>query len=319
MIDFRQLNQKTEQDAYPLPNIEEILDQLGRARYFSAFDLASGFHQIPLDESSKKKTAFSTPGGHYEFNRMPFGLKNAPATFQRTMDNALRGLIGKTCFVYLDDIVIYGESIEEHNSKLQKLFQRLSDLRLKLQPDKCEYLKPELQYLGHIITEDGVRPNPEKLKAVKEFPRPKHVKNIKQFLGLAGYYRRFIKDFSKKAKPLTKLLKKDVPFDFSEEQTRAFEILKSELCNEPLLQYPDFKREFILTTDASNDAIGAILSQGDIGKDKPVAYTSRTPANRTIVPRKRNCWQLNGLQNISALISMAESLRLSLITNHLNG
>lgn len=276
VVDFRQLNNKTEQDAYPLPNIEEILDQLGRARYFSAFDLASGFHQIPMDPISKKKTAFSTPQGHYEFARMPFGLKNAPATFQRMMDQALRGLIGKICFVYLDDIVVYGETLKAHNENLEILLERLSSLGLKLQPDKCEYIKPELQYLGHIITQDGVKPNPDKLKAVREFPRPKGPKQIKQFLGLAGYYRRFIKKFSEKAKPLTLLLKKDVSFAFGHEQERAFSVLKDELCSQPLLQYPDFAKELILTTDASNEATGAILSQGKIGEDRPIPYASRT-------------------------------------------
>lgn len=276
VIDFRKLNDLTKQDSYPLPNIDEILDKLGKARYFSAFDLTSGFHQIPLEDKSRELTAFSSNQGHFEFLRMPFGLKNAPATFQRMMDNALRGLIGQCCLVYLDDVIIFGKNLEEHNQKLQTFLQRLRETGLQLQPDKCEYLKPELQYLGHIITADGVRPNPDKCQAVSNFPEPKNAKQIKQFLGLAGYYRRFVPNFSLIAKPLNSLLVKGKDFIFGPEQKRSFEELKKKLCEPPVLSYPDFTQPFTLTTDASNYAIGAVLSQGEIGKDKPCAYASRT-------------------------------------------
>jgi Reverse transcriptase (RNA-dependent DNA polymerase). len=274
-----------------LPNIEEILDQLGKARYFSAFDLTNGFHQIRLKEEHKCKTAFSTPDGHFEYQRMPFGLRNAPATFQRMMDQALRGLIGTVCFVYLDDVVIYGQNEKEHNDKLRKFLQRMRELGLKLQPDKCEYLKPELQYLGHVITAEGVKPNPDKCKAVQNFPTPKNVKNIKEFLGIAGYYRRFIRDFSKIAKPLNRLLVKGTPFVFGYDQEKAFHELKRKLCEEPILRYPDYSKEFILTTDASNEAIGAVLSQGPVGKDLPVSYASRTlnSAERNYSTSEKKC------------------------------
>lgn len=275
VIDYRNLNEKTIGDAYPLPNITEILDQLGGAKYFSIFDLASGFHQIPMSEKDAPKTAFSTPFGHYQFNRMPFGLKNAPATFQRLMDNVLTGLQGQELFVYLDDIVIYASSLQEHEIKFRKLVRVLRQANLRLQPDKCEFLRPEVNYLGHIIGEDGVKPDPKKIDAVKNFPIPKNPKNIKQFLGLAGYYRRFIPNFSKTAKPLTELLKKDKVFKWEQTQTKAFEILKEALCTEPILQYPDFSKPFNLTTDASGQAIGGVLSQGPIGKDLPIAYASR--------------------------------------------
>lgn len=189
VIDFRALNEKTLGDAYPLPNITDILDQLGSAKYFSVFDLVSGFHQIPMSEADAQKTAFSTPFGHYEFKKMPFGLKNAPATFQRLMDKVLSGLQGIELFVYLDDIVIYASSLTEHNRKFNKLAERLRDANLRLQPDKCEFLRKEVAYLGHIISEQGVKPDPQKIEAVKNFPRPRNPKNVKQFLGLAGYYR----------------------------------------------------------------------------------------------------------------------------------
>lgn len=275
VIDFRALNEKTLGDAYPLPNITDILDQLGSAKYFSVFDLASGFHQIPMAPADSHKTAFSTPYGHFEFKRMPFGLKNAPATFQRLMDRILSGLQGLELFVYLDDIVVYASSLKEHAQKFNKLAERLRAANLRLQPDKCEFLRKEVTYLGHVIGEAGVKPDPQKVEAVKNFPRPRNAKNIKQFLGLAGYYRRFINNFSKIAKPLTTLLKKDEPFTWQEPQENAFTNLRDQLCTEPILQHPDFTQPFLLTTDASGYAIGGILSQGEIGKDKPIAYASR--------------------------------------------
>lgn len=276
VIDYRKLNDKTVGDAYPLPNITEILDQLGGAKYFSTLDLASGFHQIPVDPISKAKTAFSTPHGHYEFNRMPFGLKNAPATFQRVMDLVLSGLQGIELFVYMDDIVIYADSLEEHARKLRTLLARLQNSGLTLQPEKCRFLQREISYLGHVITREGVKPDPGKIRAVKQFPVPKTKKNIKQFLGLVGYYRRFILNMAKIAKPLTKLLKQDIPFCWTSGAQVAFETLRDIICLEPLLQFPNFSQPFLVTTDASNFAVGAILSQGSIGKDLPIAYASRT-------------------------------------------
>lgn len=208
VIDYRKINEKTLGDAYPLPNICDILDQLGGAKYFSVLDLASGFHQIPMDPADAHKTAFSTPHGHYQFSRMPFGLRNAPATFQRLMDQILTGLQGTELLVYMDDIVVYASSLREHDIKIEKLMKRLRAANLMLQPDKCEFLRHEVAYLGHIITDDGVRPDPQKIASVKNFPVPRNAKNVRQFLGLAGYYRRFIPDFSRIAKPLSDLLKK---------------------------------------------------------------------------------------------------------------
>lgn len=276
VIDYRRLNDITVGDSYPIPQISEILDQLGQCKYFSTLDLASGFHQLLINEDDAPKTAFSVPQGHYQFNRMPFGLKNAPATFQRLMNTALSGLQGVRCFVYLDDIVIYSHDLSSHIENLSSVFQRLRDFNLKLQPDKCEFLRREVAYLGHVITENGVKPNPEKTKAVTEFPTPKSPKDIKSFLGLVSYYRRFIPDFSKIAKPLTLLLKKDSPFLWENKQQLAFDELKHKLTSAPVLIYPDFSKPFILTCDASNHAIGAVLSQGPDGQDRPIAYASRT-------------------------------------------
>ena len=276
VIDYRALNEKTVGDSYPLPQITEILDQLGGAKYFSVMDLASGFHQIPMDSDSKSKTAFSTPYAHYEFNRMPFGLRNAPATFQRVMDQVLTGLQGIELFVYMDDIVVYASSLVDHAQKLKALLGRLKTAGLSLQSEKCYFLKKEIAYLGHVITQEGVKPDPRKIEAVKNVPVPKGKKNIKQFLGLVGYYRRFIHNFAKIAQRLTQILKEDFHFRWTSIQHEAFEILRDKICSEPILQYPDFTKQFLLTTDASNYALGGILSQGKISQGLPISYASRT-------------------------------------------
>jgi hypothetical protein len=275
-IDFRRLNDVTIGDSYPLPNIQDILDKIGRARYFSALDCASGYLQVPLKPEDRCKTAFSTPSGHYEYTRMPFGLKSAPATYQRMMNAVLRDSIGNKCMVYMDDILVMGETLKEHNDKLREVFSYLKQWNIKIEPDKCEFLKAELNYLGHVITAEGIKPDPKKISSVVNFPVPKNTTDVKSFLGLSGYYRKFIDKFSAITKPLTELLKKDTPWSWSEKEQTSFEILKEKLTTSPVLQYPDFTKSFILTTDASGYAIGAILSQGKVGQDLPVAYASRT-------------------------------------------
>lgn len=274
VVDFRKLNELTLGDAYPLPNITDI-HQLGNSKYFSTLDLAKGFHQILMDEGDKSKTAFSTPFGHYEYNRMPFGLKNAPATFQRLLNNVLMGLQGIECFVYVDDIVIYGYDLYDHNTRLIKILNRLREHHLKLQPDKCHFIPKELTYLGQFISE-GIKPDPEKIKAVKTFPVPKKPKDIKSFLGFVGYYRKFIPNFADRAKPLTKLLRENVVFKWDAFCDELFRKLKEKIIKTPILAYPDFSKEFVITTDASDIALGAVLSQGAIGEDKPIDFASRT-------------------------------------------
>lgn len=274
VIDYRRLNDISIGDSYPIPNVSEILDQLGHSKYFTILDLKSGFHQIPLDENSMEKTSFSVPQGHYHFKRLPMGLKTSPATFQRLMNNVLLGLQNSSCFVYLDDIILYSDNLENHIKNLRAVFTRLSEHNLKIEPDKCEFLRREVMYLGHVISEFGVKPDPNKVKAVQEFPVPTNQTEIKSLLGISGYYRRFIKDFSLITKPLTKLLKKGTPFLWTSLQQNAFELLKEKLCSKPILQYPDFSKPFVLTTDASNYAIGSVLSNGS--DDLPISYASRT-------------------------------------------
>lgn len=276
VVDFRKVNEKTIDDKYPIPNITDVLDKLGKCHYFTTLDLASGFYQVEMDPADIHKTAFNVENGHYEFLRMPMGLKNAPSTFQRVMDNVLKDLQNKVCLVYLDDIICFSTSLQEHIVNLEKIFQRLRESNFKIQMDKSEFLKLETEFLGHIISKDGVKPNPNKIAAISKYPLPKTTTQIKRFLGLLGYYRKFIPDFARLTKPLTQCLKKNSKIIIDDEYIRCFEHCKQLLTNDPILQYPDFTKEFLLTTDASNVAVGAVLSQGPVGSDKPIAYASRT-------------------------------------------
>lgn len=278
VIDYRKLNEKTINDKFPIPQIEEILDSLGKSVYFTTLDLKSGFHQIEMDPESRSKTAFSTALGHFEFNRMPFGLKNAPATFQRGMNNILAEFIGTICFVYLDDIIIIGKNLKDHMENLSKVLERLEKYNLKIQLDKCEFMKRETEFLGHVITQDGIKPDPGKIEKILDWKLPETKKEIKQFLGLSGYYRRFIKDYSKITKPMTKYLhKSEKSIDLKDASYKsAFEELKKIIASDQVLAYPDFDKPFILTTDASNFALGAVLSQMQEKVEKPIAFASRT-------------------------------------------
>lgn len=276
VIDFRKLNEKTLDDKYPIPNIADVLDKLGNCLYFTTLDLASGFYQVEMKPEDVPKTAFNVEHGHFEFLRMPMGLKNSPSTFQRVMDNVLRDLQNTICLVYLDDIIVFSTSLQEHMVNLQKVFQRLRESNFKIQMDKSEFLKRETAYLGHIISNDGIKPNPDKISAIQNYPLPKTATEIKRFLGLLGYYRKFIPDFARITKPMTQCLKKGSKITLDQSYVECFEKCKTLLVNDPILQYPDFSKDFILTTDASNLAIGAVLSQGPVGADKPIAYASRT-------------------------------------------
>lgn len=276
VVDFRKLNEKTIDDKYPIPNIADVLDKLGNCQYFTTLDLASGFHQVEMSPQDIPKTAFNVEHGHFEFLRMPMGLKNSPSTFQRVMDNVLRELQNTICLVYLDDIIVFSTSLQEHMVNLEKVFQKLRESNFKIQMDKSEFLKLETAYLGHIISREGIKPNPDKISAIQNYPLPKTPTEIKRFLGLIGYYRKFIPNFARIAKPMTQCLKKGSKITFDQDYLDCFDKCKSLLINDPILQYPDFNKEFVLTTDASKLAIGAVLSQGPIGSDKPIAYASRT-------------------------------------------
>lgn len=272
VIDYRKLNNKTKQERFPIPNIDELLDKLGKAQYFTTLDLASGFHQISMHPDSIEKTAFSTDHGHFEFLRMPFGLKNAPATFQRMINEVLKDYINQICLVYMDDVIIFSTTLDEHIVNLRKILKAFNNHNLKVQLDKSEFLKKETEFLGHIVSAEGIEPNPRKIDAIMKFPIPKTHKQIKSFLGMVGFYRKFINNLAKITKPLTVCLKKGKKVEHTEEFLKAFETCKLLLCNDPILIRPDFDKIFTLTTDASQFAIGAVLSQDN----KPVCYASRT-------------------------------------------
>ena len=275
-IDYRKLNDATIKDAYPLPRIDETLDHLAGSCMFSTLDLSSGYWQVEMEPEDRPKTAFITKRGLYQFKVMPFGLCNAPATFERLMETVLSGLQWEMCLVYLDDIIVLGKSFEDMMQNLETVFNRLASAGLKLKAKKCNLFAQKVEYLGHIILEDGVSTDPNKIEVVKDWREPTSVKELRSFLGLCSYYRRFIKDFACTAKPLHRLTGKDEKFVWSTECQEAFDSLKAKLIGSPILSYPDFSKPFILDTNASDTAIGAVLSQMQGGQEKVIAYASRT-------------------------------------------
>ena len=275
-VDYRKLNQVTQKDAYPLPRIDMTLDALHGSQWFSTLDLVSGYWQVEVEEGDREKTAFCTTEGLYQFKVMPFGLCNAPASFQRLMDLVLTGIQWSQCLVYLDDIIILGRSFDEHIRNLDTVFKRLREGGLRLKPSKCNFFRGEVQYLGHIISRDGVATDPAKVAKVATWPAPMSKREVQQFLGFANYYRRFIRDFARVARPLHRLTEKTASFVWSEDCQRAFDQLRTCLCSAPVLAYPDFSRPFILDTDASDVGLGGVLSQvDDEGRERVIAYGSR--------------------------------------------
>lgn len=260
-VDYRKLNAVTKFDAYPLPRIEETFEALGGAKWFTTLDLISGYWQVGLTPEAKLKSAFCTRSGLYLWKVMPFGLCNAPSTFERLMEGVLQGLQWHSCLVYLDDVVVYGRCENELLTRMGEVFERLEHAGLKLKPRKCRFFARETEYLGHVISEDGVKVNPEKVKAVREWPVPQCVTEVRSFLGTTNYYRRFVKGYASIAAPLSALTGGDAKFEWTAECQQAFERLKNELCNTPVLAFPVAGAKFILDTDACDRGIGAVLSQ----------------------------------------------------------
>ena len=276
VTDFRRLNDATIQEDFPMPTINELFDRIGKGnKYFTKLDLRNGFMQIPVDPRDRHKMAFSTHTGKYQFRTMSFGLKNAPYFFQRAMTKVLKPLINKGVTVYSDDILIYSKNLTEHMEILSQVLELLKQHNFKLHISKCEFLKRKINYLGHIITETGIEPDAAKIKAVKNFARPQNEKHIRMFLGLCGFYRRFIRKFAHISRCLSDLLKKGNPFIWTEEHENAFELLKQKLCEAPILTYPNLNEPFMLITDASNKCLGAVLAQGSKTKHNPISYWSR--------------------------------------------
>ena len=275
VVDFRKLNDVTIPDRFPTHDMRTLLSSLGGNKYFSTLDLLNGFLQIPLDSESIPLTAFSTDKGHYAYTRMPFGLKSSPITFTRLI-NTIFSDIKEEVDAYMDDLIIKSPTLEDHLRKLRLVFTRLRDANLKIKIGKCSLLKKELSYLGHRITEHGLQVTNEKIKDIINYPRPTNLKEVKAFLGLAGFYRSFVPNFASKASPLTFLTKKDIPFIWGDSQSNAFNQLKQDLTTPPVLAYPDYSREFYLATDASDQGIGsALMQQDDRKKLQPIAFYSR--------------------------------------------
>lgn len=287
-VDYRELNSVTKADTFPLPRIDDLLDQLGAARYFSTLDLASGYWQIRMHPDSVEKTAFTTPHGLHEFRVMPFGLTNAPGVFQRLMERVLAGLNppdgAAFVVVYIDDVLVFSRSLEEHLEHLRRVILRICEAGLKLKPSKCHFIREEVEYLGHLITPQGLKTNARLTAAVAEFPRPQNVSEVRRFLGLSSYYRRFVSNFARVASPLHALTRKGAEFEWTNECEVSFQALKEKLTSAPVLAYPSFERPFVLETDASIAGIGAVLSQPqDDGLLHPVAF-----ASRSLTPSERN-------------------------------
>jgi len=291
--DYRRLNAITIRDNYPIPRINDLLDALEGVQWISTLDAFSGYFQIEMKEEDKPKTAIISKFGLFEYNRLPFGLCNAPATFQRAMNNILHNYLGNCVLVYLDDIIIYSKgTLEEHLSHIATILATLEKNHIKLKPSKCHFAFQEVEYLGHVISNKGVRPIPEKTLAVKAFKTPKDVPQVKSFLGLSGYYRRYVPNYSRVALPLSKLTRKKVVFLWRQPQQYAFDELKDRLCSAPILAYPRYDLPFILQPDASAEALGAVLSQvNEDGEEHPIAYASCTlnSAQKNYTTTEREC------------------------------
>jgi transposase InsO family protein len=275
-VDYRKLNKVTKKDVYPLPRIDDALDCLAGSKIFSMMDLKSGYWQIEVDDRDREKTAFVTSDGLYEFKVMPFGLCNAPATFERMMDTVLRGLKWNICLCYLDDIIVYAPNFQEHQIRLRKVLRCIRGAGLTLNSNKCAFGKKKLTILGHLLDQHGIYPDPQKIAAVAKFPEPESIADVRSFLGLCSYYRRFIKNFADIAKPLHDLLRKDAKFSWFTPQKESFSTLRKLLTSGPVLGHflPD--AETRIHADASGYGIGAVLVQVQEGQERPIAYASRS-------------------------------------------
>ena len=249
--DYRTVNSFTKKDAFPLPKIADCLDAVAGAKYFSTLDLTSGYNQIPVAKEDIPKTAFVTKHGLFECPKLPFGLTNAPATFQRVMELALQGLQWNICLVYIDDIIIYSTNFIDHISRLKQVLERLQISNLKVKPDKCQLFEDSVLFLGHIISKDGVLPSPGNIDKVLNWPAPRSTKEVRQFLGAATYYRRFVKDFACKARPLSELTSKNVIFSWNQECQDSFDELKKALTGPEVMAYPTNEGYFVLDSNWS--------------------------------------------------------------------
>lgn len=276
VIDFRKLNEITVTESFPIPLIDEILEDMSGSRFFTLLDIKGAFHQIELEKHSRPYTAFTAGHIQYCWNRLPMGLTNAPITWQRVINIILTDLIGKNVHAYLDDIVIFARDEPKHDETLERVMKLIKENNLQLKISKCMFYAKKFEYLGHIVSKDGISPNPRKIDAIKKFPSLTNLKMVQSFLGLCSYYRRYIRDFAKITKPLTALCRTKTPFNWNIDAQKAFEHLKISMTDEVVLPFPDFEKQFYCTTDASDVALGGVLSQGDPPNDRPIQFYSRT-------------------------------------------
>ncbi|GJZ45618.1 putative reverse transcriptase domain-containing protein, partial [Tanacetum coccineum] len=270
-IDYRELNKLTVKNRYPLPRIDDLFDQLQGSSVYSKIDLRSGYHQLRVQEEDIPKTAFRTRYGHYEFQVMPFGLTNAPTIFMDLMNRVCKPYLYKFVIVFIEDILIYSKNKQEHEEHLKLILELLRKEKLYAKFSKCEFWIPKVQFLGHMIDSEGIHMDPTKIESIKDWTSPKSPKEICQFLGLVGYYRRFIKGFLKVAKPMTKLTQKKVKFEWGDKQEAAFQLLKQKLCSAPILALPKGSEDFIAYCDALKKGLGAVLMQ----RENVISYASR--------------------------------------------
>jgi len=308
-IDYRRVNAVSKRDAFPVPDINDALDSLQGNRWFATVDLLSGYWQLGLTERAKERSAFCTKRGLFQFTRMPFGLAGAPASFCRLMSIVLADLLWVICICYIDDLVIFARTEQELLDRLDIVFSRLREVGLKLKPNKCVLFRQEVEFLGHLITADGIQPLPQKLEAIRDWPTPHCIRDVRAFYGLASYYRKFVRNFATIAEPLTRLTRKNATFQWTEEAEKAFERLKTELMAASTLAFPRPDLPCILDTDSSDVAAGGVISQVIDGQERPIAFFSRVlnDSQRNYCPTRRE---------LLAVIASLQHFRHYLLNSH---
>ncbi|XP_063627002.1 uncharacterized protein LOC134798550 [Cydia splendana] len=316
-IDFRKINEASEKDAYPIPQIDDTLEKLRNAQYFSKFDLKNGYWNVSLEESSRPLTAFTVPGrGLFHFKVMPFGLHSSGATFQRLLDQVISPELEPHAYVYLDDIIVCSTTFEDHLAHLKEIFHRIRQAGLQINKNKCEFAKPEIEYLGHTVTREGIKMNEAKIRAIVSLQPPKTVKAVRTLIGMTSWYRKFIPNYATITAPLVKLLKKGEKYLWNTEQQEALEKIKTILTTDPILARADFSKRFTIQTDASDVDLGAILTQEHEGLTKVVMYASRSltpPETRYSTTEKECLAVIWGIRKMRAFI---EGYHFTIITDH---
>ena len=316
-IDFRQVNAITKRDAYPIPNMTGILDELRQAHYITTLDLSQAYFQVPLTPESKEITAFVVPGrGLFHFKRMPYGLTNAPATFQRLLDRLVGTELYPQVFVYLDDIIVVTQTFDDHLIWLRRVLNKIRGAGLTINKEKSEFCRAQVRYLGFVVNCDGLQVDPDKVAPVVNYPSPRNLKQLRRFLGMASWYRRFIPGFSTIAEPLTRLTEKNQAWEWGVDQHASFEALKTHLVTSPTLACPDFSLPFTLQTDASSVGLGAVLTQNIDGHERVIAYASRslTGAEQRYTVTEQEC--LAVIWAIRKFRCYLEGYAFTVITDH---